>query len=269
MPGANSAQNRDSDGNQNRISCRCSCPFISSLCSHYGHRALASHHHGLNILLVQSGIGPDKARIVAQQLLEGSSWDVMISTGFAGALDTGPIGSVLIGEEVLWEPSATSHVSLPPQRIVCHPDWVQLALSLSWMGQEPLRTGRFVSVDRVLIHSVDKHKLNASTGAVGVDMESAAIGEVAQGHGLSFLIVRTISDGVNEDLPVDFNLFLKPSGWFKGVMNIMTIPRSWKGFFGLYRNSKQASFPLTRFFEEFFSAISTTPSLPPSFTVKL
>jgi adenosylhomocysteine nucleosidase len=236
--------------------------------SHHGHRALASNDHGLNILLIQSGIGPNKARIVAQQLLDVASWDVMISTGFAGALDTCPIGSVLIGKEVFWKPSTTSHVSLTPQRIVCHPDWVQSALSLSWMGPEPLRTGRFVSVDRVLTHSVDKLKLQASTGAAGVDMESAAIGEVAQGHGLSFLIVRAISDGVNEDLPVDFNLFLTPSGWFSGVMHILTTPRSWKGFLDLYRHSKQASLQLTRFFEEFFSAVSTTPTSPTPLTIK-
>ena len=236
--------------------------------SHYDHRALASNDHGLNILLIQSGIGPDKARKSAQQLLDGATWDVMISTGFAGALDTGPIGSVLIGKEVFWGPSTTSHVSLTPQRIACHPDWVQSALSLSWMGQEPLRTGRFVTVDRVLTHSVDKHKLKTSTGAVGVDMESAAIGEVAQGHGLSFLIVRAISDGVNEDLPVDFNLFLKPSGWFSGVMHIMTTPTSWKGILDLYRHSKQASRQLTRFFEEFFSAVSTMPTSPTPLTMK-
>ena len=192
----------------------------------------------------------------------------MISTGFAGALDTGPIGSVLIGKEVFWELPSTSHVSLTPQRIVCHPDWVQSALSLSWIGQEPLRTGRFVTVDRVLIHSVAKHRLKGSTGAVGVDMESAAIGEVAQGHGLSFLIVRAISDGVNEDLPVDFNLFLKPSGWFSGVMHIMTTPRSWKGFLDLYRHSKQASLQLTKFFEEFFSAVSTIPRTPTPLGIK-
>ncbi|UCH91565.1 MAG: hypothetical protein JSU60_02325, partial [Nitrospirota bacterium] len=81
--------------------------------------------------------------------------------------------------------------------------------------------------------------------------------------------VRTISDGVNEDLPVDFNLFLKPSGWFSGVMHILAAPRSWKGFFDLYWHSKKASLQLTRFFEEFFSAVSTTPTLPPSLTVKL
>jgi adenosylhomocysteine nucleosidase len=125
-----------------------------------------------------------------------------------------------------------------------------------------------VTVDRVLTYSVDKHKLKASTGAVGVDMESAAIGEVAQGHGLSFLIVRAISDGVNEDLPVDFNLFLKPSGWFSGVMHIMTTPRSWKGFLDLYRHSKQASLQLTKFFKEFFSAVSTIPTTPTPLGIK-
>lgn len=230
--------------------------------SHHGHRALASNGHGLNILLIQSGIGPDKARIGVQQLLAGASWDVMISTGFAGDLDASPIGSVLIGHEVFWETATTSHVPSTSPRILCHADWVKTALSINWMGQGPLRTGKFVSVDRVLTHSSDKHKLRASTGAVGVDMESAAIGEVAQGYGLPFLIVRTISDSVNEDLPVDFNLFLKPSGWMSGVMYIMLTPRSWKGFLDLFRHSKQASRQLTKFFEGFFSAVSARQVSP-------
>lgn len=230
--------------------------------SHYGHRALESHDHVLNVLLIQSGIGPDKARVCAQQLLDAPSWDVVISTGFAGALDTGPIGSVLIGHEVLSESSTTSLVPSTPQPVVCHPDWVQTALGINWKAHESLRSGRFVSVRRVLTHSVDKHKLRASTGAVGVDMESAAIGEIAQGHGLPFLIIRAISDGVNEDLPVDFNLFLKPLGWVPGVMHIMATPSSWKGFLDLYRHSKHASRQLTRFFKEFFSAVSTMSMLP-------
>jgi len=121
----------------------------------------------------------------------------------------------------------------------------------------------------VLTHSVDKHKLRASTGAVGVDMESAAIGEIAQGHGLPFLIIRAISDGVNEDLPVDFNLFLKPLGWVSGVMHLMTTPSSWKGFLDLYRHSKHASLQLTRFFKEFFSAVSTMSMLPTPIRAKL
>jgi adenosylhomocysteine nucleosidase len=230
--------------------------------SHYGYRALESHDQALNVLLIQSGIGPDKARKGTQQLLAGASWDVIISTGFAGALDAVPIGSVLIGHEVLSESSTTSPVPSTPQPVVCHPDWVQTALGIKWMGQESLRSGRFVSVGHVLTHSVDKHQLRADTGAVGVDMESAAIGKMAQGHGRPFLIIRAISDGVNEDLPVDFNLFLRPSGWIPGVLHIMTTPSSWNGFFDLYRHSKYASQQLTGFFKEFFFAVSTMSTSP-------
>ncbi len=232
---------------------------VSHPVSQYGHRALASTDHGLNVMLIQSGIGPGKARINTQKLLSGASWDVIISTGFAGALDSIPIGSVLIGHDVCEESCMPSGASLSPQRFECHPDWVQVALNLKWGGRESLRTGRFVSVDHVLTHSVDKYKLKTSTGAVGVDMESAAIAGVAQEHRLPFLIVRTISDGVNEDLPVDFNLFLKPSGWIPGVLSILSTPRSWKGFLDLYQHSKQASRELTCFFEEFFSTIPTLP----------
>ncbi len=114
-----------------------------------------------------------------------------------------------------------------------------------------------MSVDHVLTHARDKQALEESTGAVGVDMESAAIGEVVQSKSLPFLIIRAISDGANEDLPVDFNLFLKPSGWAPGIFHILTTPRSWKGFLDLYRHSKVASEQLTKYFEGFFSAIST------------
>lgn len=237
--------------------------------SRYGYRALESHDQALNVLLIQSGIGPEKARIGAQQLLDRVPWDVIISTGFAGALDAVPIGAVLIGHEVLSEPSTTSPVTPPSQPIACHPDWVNMVSGMAWPGQKSLHSGRYVSVGHVLTHSVDKHTLKACTGAVGVDMESAAIGEIAQGHGLPFLIVRAISDGVNENLPVDFNLFLRPSGWVSGVMHIMTTPSSWKGFLDLYRHSKEASQQLTQFFREFFSVVASMPILPISQGTKL
>ncbi len=230
--------------------------------SHFGCRAFASDEQGLEVLLIQSGMGPEKARVRTKKILEDSGWDLIISTGFAGALDTSRIGSVLIGEEVLREPSRTflEPPSLP--RIVCHPLWGQTALGLNWKGQEVLRAGKFVSVDRVLTHSEDKHALHLSTGAIGVDMESVAIGEVAKEHGLPFLIVRAISDGVNDDLPVDFNLFLKPSGWFSGVSHLLLTPKSWKGLWDLYKHSKNASWQLTQFFEEFFTAADVMQMLP-------
>jgi len=209
------------------------------------------------VLLIQTGIGPDKACSVAQQILGSESWDVVISTGFAGALNTSPIGSLVIGQEVLLEQSADLLSDSNPQRIVCHSDWVKASLSLQLMDGCHPQCGRFVTTDRVLTQASQKHILGKRTGAVAVDMESGAIGQVAKQYGFPFLIVRVISDGINGDLPVDFNMFLKPFGWVEGVAQILSTPRCWKEFFRLYRNSRQAGVQLSGFFENFFAIVST------------
>jgi adenosylhomocysteine nucleosidase len=216
---------------------------------------LESQTVSYHVLLIQTGIGPAKARAITHQILEGESWDVVISTGFAGALNSSPIGSLVIGNEVLFGQPADALTDSEPQRIVCHPDWVHTLLNINLMSTYPLQVGRFVTIDRVLTHASQKHILGKRTGAVAVDMESGAIGQVAHKHGFPFLIVRAISDGVNEDLPVDFNVFLRPFGWVGGVRNVLLSPRCWRGFFRLYRNSKQAGLQLSRFFEKFFTTV--------------
>jgi adenosylhomocysteine nucleosidase len=47
----------------------------------------------------------------------------------------------------------------------------------------------------------DKAALFRSTAAVAVDMESAAIAEVAEQHGLPFLAVRVVVDSAGDVLP--------------------------------------------------------------------
>jgi len=207
------------------------------------------------VLLIQTGIGPEKARSITQKTLESEAWDVVISTGFAGALNCSLIGSLVIGHEVLMGEAADLLPGSEAQRIVCHPDWVKTALNIPLTGCYPIQGGRFVTMDRVLTQASQKEILGKRTGAVAVDMESGAIGQVAQQYGLPFLIVRAISDGVNENLPVDFNLFLKSPGWVEGVKQVLSTPRCWKGFWRLYRNSKQAGLHLSRFFEKFLATV--------------
>jgi adenosylhomocysteine nucleosidase len=217
---------------------------------------LESEHKSSHVLLIRTGIGPDKARLITQQILEGGSWDVVISTGFAGALNSFSIGSLVIGREVLLGKFSDLLSDSNPQRIVCHHDWVNAALNMQRMDLFPLYGGGYVAMDRVLTYASQKQILGSRTGAVAVDMESGAIGQVAQQYGFPFLVVRAISDGVNEDLPVDFNLFLKPFGWVGGVKQVLSDPLCCMGFWRLYRNSKQAGLQLSKFFEKFFASVS-------------
>ncbi len=226
--------------------------------NYLGHAGLESLAGSTHVLVIQTGIGPDKARSATQKILESEAWDVVISTGFAGALNSSPIGSLVIGQEVLLLGQSGDLLSDSDlQPIKCHPDWVKASLGIQLVDGYPIQSGRFVTTDRVLTQASQKGILGRRSGAVAVDMESGAIGQVAKHHGLPFLIVRSISDGINEDLPVDFNLFLKPFGWVGGVGLVLSTPRCWKGLFCLYRNFKQAGIQLSNFFEVFFAIIST------------
>ncbi|HNP28249.1 MAG TPA: hypothetical protein PKK23_04350 [Nitrospirales bacterium] len=229
--------------------------------NHLGYAGLESQGASTHILLAKTGIGPDKAQTLTRKILESKAWDVVISTGFAGALNSSPIGSLVIGQEVLWGQPTDVVSDSELQRIVCHPEWVNAALRVQLMDECLLQGGRFVTTDRVLTQASQKRVLGERTGAMAVDMESGAIGEVAKQYGFPFLIVRAISDGINEDLPVDFNMFLKPLGWVGGVRQVLSSPRCWEGFFRLYRNSRQAGIQLSRFFEKFFPIVSTHSSI--------
>jgi adenosylhomocysteine nucleosidase len=92
---------------------------------------------------------------------------------------------------------------------------------------------------------MEKQDLSRLTGAVALDMESAAIGNVAQSYGIPFGVVRTVSDVAGEDLPVDFNAFLKPLGWARGIGAMIMHPSSLRGLNRLRRQSRRAAERLT------------------------
>ena len=89
-----------------------------------------------------------------------------------------------------------------------------------------VRNGPVVSLPTVVCRAVEKQNLSRLTGAVALDMESAAIGQVAQSQGVPFAVVRTVSDVAGEDLPLDFNAFLKPWGWMRGIGAMISDPSS-------------------------------------------
>src|SRR5262249_17149324 len=63
------------------------------------------------------------------------------------------------------------------------------------------RAGRLVTTAKSVGSVEDKAELFRTTGAVAVDMESAAVAEVAEQHGLPFLAVRVVVDSAADSLP--------------------------------------------------------------------
>jgi adenosylhomocysteine nucleosidase len=205
--------------------------------------------------LIQTGVGPARAGPTARRFLVEESCDLMISAGFACALRPAAIGDLLIGTDAM--PMGREKAEL--QTILCDTAYQATALRVAKELGLPARSGRFLTAERVLSRADEKHRAFAGTMAIGLDMESAAIGMSTAGSAdaaqVPFLIVRAASDLEDEDLPVDFNLFLRPTGWARGFLSLMR-PAALAGLWRLSGQARVASRNLTAFFSRFLQAVS-------------
>lgn len=144
------------------------------------------------------GVGPDNAFENTCALLGGDrAISAVVIVGFAGGLEPGlQPGSVVVGETV--RDLLTERTYAAESR---------LCAAAAEVNPPNFRTvrGLVVSSERVLTLSVEKHGLVSGTKAVAVDMESAAAAAAATEFGVPWLAVRVITDGVDDDLPFDFN----------------------------------------------------------------
>jgi adenosylhomocysteine nucleosidase len=146
-------------------------------------------------LLAVSGIGAAAAAAAARRLvLSGAG--ALASFGMAGGLDPALIcGAVLLPEEVaLWG----------------DPDSRAAAAATSGEWRQRLRAALPASCiavgGRLLTSAVPlgrdaKARAWRSSGAAGIDMESAAIAQVAGQAGLPFIALRVIVDTAADELP--------------------------------------------------------------------
>lgn len=206
--------------------------------------------------LVRTGMGLEKARRSANQLLAQQPIDLVVSTGFACALVEADIGALLVGVEVV---QRTEHSSEPSQVLAVPGAEREFPLAFLATLVPPQRIGRFVSTDRVVGNARDKRAFAKSTDAIGLDMESSALAIEAERAKVPFVIIRSVSDLFDEDLPLDFNLFLRPTGWLKGIGTVLATPSCLLGLGRLRRQSMAAAQALTDVFRRYTAAMATEP----------
>ena len=142
------------------------------------------------ILLVVSGMGPERAMAAARTLL-AAGVDGLVSWGTAGALQPArKPGDLLLPEVVFGASSQTWSVDLAWREI--------LAQSLSL----PAYAGGLLSVATPCGSVAAKSAcLLDFPLAQGVDMESGAIAAVADAAGKPFVVIRSIVDPADQSLP--------------------------------------------------------------------
>lgn len=185
---------------------------------------------------------------------------LVMSTGFACALVPAQVGDLIVGTAV-----SSVHVEgtwrMRDDRVLCDGAVRAGFLIVAQDAGLVVRVGAVVSSETVVWQAEEKRRLHQLTDATGLDMESAAVAAVAQEQGVPMAIVRTVSDLVDEDLPLDFNLFLRPTGWIKGMRALIGRPSSVVGLNRLRKQSRVAADRLTEWFQRYAETNIESPRL--------
>ncbi len=185
---------------------------------------------------------------------------LVMSTGFACALVPAQVGDLIVGTAVC-SVHAEGAWTMRDDRVLCDGAVRAGLLLVAQHAGLVVRAGTVVSSGTVVWQAEEKHRLRRLTDAAGLDMESAAVAAVAQERGVPMVIVRTVSDLVDEDLPLDFNLFLRPTGWIKGMQALISRPSSVVGLNRLRKQSRVAADRLTEWFQHYAETEIESPRL--------
>jgi adenosylhomocysteine nucleosidase len=218
------------------------------------HRVFISSIADREYWLIRTGIGHENAGRAAAWWLRQQPFHLVVSTGFACALVPATIGALLIGREARF---LGGHGSEPVTSISSVGDEVQTLVAFMNRKVPPEHSGPFVSIDQIVVRAEEKRSYARVYGAVGLDMESAALAIAARRSQVPFMILRTVSDLLDEDLPLDFNLFLRPSDWPRGISTILMAPGTLWGLRRLHRQSRLAAARLTQVFRAYAVAITS------------
>ena len=182
-------------------------------------------------VVVAGGIGVEAARRAAEAAIGLYEAPVVLSAGFAGALDS----SLRVGE-----------VFVPAVVI----DIRDGSRSQVEGGSGALLTQMSVADAR------QKATLAGAYGAQAVDMEAAAVATACHAHGIEFRAIKAISDEVDFEMP-ETARFIDPQGRLKTAgfaLYTALRPWLWRRVFALARNSSRAAESLDKYLNNWLKA---------------
>lgn len=173
--------------------------------------------HGIDVVLLKSGIGKVSAALGTTLLLDHYQPDFIINTGSAGGLGAAmQVGDIVVSTEVRYhDVDATAFGYAPGQMAQCPEaftaDASLVALAekcISRLDQRAVR-GLVVSGDAFINGDESLRHIRATfPQAIAVEMEATAIAHVCHQFAVPFVVVRAISDMADQASHISFDEFL-------------------------------------------------------------
>ena len=133
------------------------------------------------IEVLHTGVGEKACRQRVAKFLQDQQFDLMISTGFAGALnDQLKVGDILLAKNF-------STIELNNRR--------------KSFSSLPIHEADLLTVSALIDSSEKRLEIARASGAAAVDMETEFIAGACADHGIPLLSLRVISDTLDEPFP--------------------------------------------------------------------
>ena len=187
---------------------------------------------GHDLVLAKAGLGKVNTAALAALLWDRYQPGVIALTGVAGAIDPSlAVGDIVVAERTIQHDTGVitpqgleryqaGHIPFfnPTDEFGYTPSSQLLATARAVidevepgpvLGRRPsVYAGTIVTGDQFLADPATRDRLFAEIGAQAIDMEGAAMAQVASHVGSDHIVVRSISDLAGETSSIDFDRFL-------------------------------------------------------------
>lgn len=172
---------------------------------------------GTDVVIARAGVGKVNAAVCAQTMALIYEPELIINSGVSGALSPElRVGDVVIGTDVVQhdvdttalgdEPgfvSTVDRLSFPLDNFAS----TAIAAAAEELGIRAVR-GRIASGDQFVASTERKEEIVRLFSAVTCEMEAGAIAHVCFLNRIPCAVIRSISDGGNEEAPMSYEEFL-------------------------------------------------------------
>jgi adenosylhomocysteine nucleosidase len=152
------------------------------------------------ILLVRSGMGPERAAAATRALIAAARPEVLINFGFAGAVTKGTgLGDIVVADRILLYRERLFPEQ--PGNLAGIAEEVAGLLNRRLGGKEmQIRRGTFVTATGIKNKREMAEQLPAWATNPVLEMETAAVAQAAYEGNVPLIAIRAISDGAEEEL---------------------------------------------------------------------